>query len=307
VTFSGFPFLLSFLPLVLCGFAALSRLGTAWTKSWLIAASLLFYAVGAAAFLPLLMLSVCGNFVLLHVMYRSPRAGKWAAIGVGLNLAVLGWFKYLGEGALPPLGMSFFTFTQIGCLLQYAGGDVEPPKARDYALFAAFFPALLAGPILNPREMMPQFEGAGCWRLTTDNLAIGSGFFLIGLLKKTLLADPLSGVVAAGFGDPAQLTLFPAWQAAASYSLMLYFDFSGYTDMAIGLAWIVGLRFPDNFDQPYRATSVIAYWQRWHMSLTRFLMTNVHAPLTLAIMRWRRNHGRRIDAPGQRTAAGFFA
>ncbi len=148
MTFSGFPFLLAFLPLVLCGFAALGRLGTAWTKSWLIAASLLFYAVGAAGFLPLLVLSVCGNFGLLHLMHGSSRAGKWAAIGVGLNLAALGWFKYLNAGTLPPLGMSFFTFTQIGCLLHYAGGDAKPPKARDYALFAAFFPALLAGPFL---------------------------------------------------------------------------------------------------------------------------------------------------------------
>ena len=143
--------------------------------------------------------------------------------------------------------------------------------------------------------------------MTASNIAGGSGFFLIGLLKKTLLADPLSAIVAAGFADPAHLTLFPAWQAAAAYSLRLYFDFSGYTDMAIGLAWMVGLRFPDNFDQPYRAASIIAYWQCWHMSLTRFLMTNVHAPLTLAIMRRRRDHLQPIDAAGQRTIAGFLA
>jgi D-alanyl-lipoteichoic acid acyltransferase DltB (MBOAT superfamily) len=117
--------------------------------------------------------------------------------------------------------------------------------------------------------------------------------------------DPLSSVVAAGFADPGQLALLPAWQAAASYSLMLYFDFSGYTDMAIGLAWMVGLRFPDNFDQPYRATSVIAYWQRWHMSLTRFLMTHVHAPLTLAILRGRKRRGRGIDSRAQQTPGGF--
>jgi alginate O-acetyltransferase complex protein AlgI len=153
--------------------------------------------------------------------------------------------------------------------------------------------------------MLPQFARNG-WRLTADNLAVGSGFFLIGLLKKTLLADPLSAVVSAGFADPAHLTLFPAWQAAASYSLMLYFDFSGYTDMAIGLAWMVGLRLPDNFDQPYRAPSVIAYWQRWHMSLTRFLMINVHAPLVLTILRWRKRHGHRIDARAQRTVEGFL-
>jgi alginate O-acetyltransferase complex protein AlgI len=306
VTFNGFPFLLGFLPLVLCGFAAFGHLGSGWAKSWLVVASLMFYAAAAPDFLPLLVVSVGGNLIVLHVMHGSAQAGRWAAIGVALNLAALGWFKYLGPNPVPPLGLSFFTFTQIGCLLHHGDGDIRPPRARDYALFAAFFPALLAGPILNPREMLPQFARSGGWKLTASNLATGSGFFLVGLLKKTLLADPLSTVVSAGFADPAHLTLFPAWQAAASYSVMLYFDFSGYTDMAIGLAWMAGLRYPDNFDQPYRATSVIAYWQRWHMSLTRFLMTNVHAPLTLAILRWRRGHGLAIDGGAQRTAAGFF-
>jgi alginate O-acetyltransferase complex protein AlgI len=306
MSFSGFPFLLGFLPLVLCGYAGFSRLGSEWAKTWLIAVSLLFYAAGAPAFLPLLVMSVGGNFVLLHLMHRSGRPAWWTVAGVTLNLALLAWFKYLAPNASPPLGLSFFTFTQIGCLLHFAGGDIRPPKARDYALFAAFFPALLAGPILNPRDMLPQFERGSPWRLTAGNLAVGSGFFLIGLLKKTLLADPLANVVAAGFADPSHLTLLPAWQAAGSYSLMLYFDFSGYTDMATGLAWMAGLRFPDNFDRPYRATSVIAYWQRWHMSLTRFLMTNVHAPLTLAILRWRKGHKHGIDARAQRSLGGFL-
>jgi D-alanyl-lipoteichoic acid acyltransferase DltB (MBOAT superfamily) len=295
---------LGFLPLVLCGFALAGRFGEAWTKGWLIAASLLFYGIGAPTFLPLLVLSIAGNFVFLHAMHGSCRPGRWAASGVVLNLAVLGWFKYLDP--IPALGLSFFTFTQIGCLLHHADGDTVPPRMRDYALFAAFFPALLAGPILNPREMLPQFARTEGWRLTASNLAMGSGLFLIGLLKKTLLADPLATVVDPGFADPAVLSLFPAWQAAAAYSLQLYFDFSGYTDMAIGLAWMVGLRFPDNFDRPYRASSVIAYWQRWHMTLTRFLMTNVHAPMTMAILRWRKRHGRPIDAPAQATFAGFF-
>jgi alginate O-acetyltransferase complex protein AlgI len=304
VSFSGFPFLLGFLPLVLCGYAAFSRLGSEWTKSWLILASLLFYAAGAPAFLPLLLLSVSGNFTLLHLIHRSSRPIRWAAAGVAANLGMLAWFKYLNGPS--PLGLSFFTFTQIGCLLHYSGGDVKPPRPRDYALFAAFFPALLAGPILNPRDMLPQFARTEGWRLTAANLASGSFFFVIGLLKKTLLADPLATVVATGFANPEHLTLLPAWQAAASYSLMLYFDFSGYTDMAIGLAWVAGLRFPDNFDQPYRATSITAYWQRWHMSLTRFLMTNVHAPMTLAIMRWRKAHRRRIDSAAQRSPSGFL-
>jgi alginate O-acetyltransferase complex protein AlgI len=285
--------------LLSCGFW-----GEAGAKSWLILTSLLFYGVAAPAFLPLLILSVAGNLLFLHVIHGSSRAGWWTAAGVALNLIVLGWFKYWD--AQPALGLNFFTFTQIGCLLHAADGAAPPPRVRDYALFAAFFPALLAGPILNPREMLPQFARSQGWRLNRDNLATGSGFFLIGLLKKTLLADPLSTVVGTGFAEPASLTLFPAWQAAASYSLQLYFDFSGYTDMAIGLAWMVGLRFPDNFGQPYRATSMIAYWQRWHMSLTRFLVTNVHAPLTLAILRWRRARGFPIDSGAQTSIAGFL-
>ena len=303
--FNGFPFLLGFLPLALCGFALAGRWGQASAKTWLIAASLLFYAAGASAFLPLLVLSVAGNFGCLHAMHGSARPGRWAALGVTLNLAVLAWFKYLD--AQPALGLSFFTFTQIGCLLYHADGDTPPPKIRDYALFAGFFPALLAGPILNPRETLPQFARTDGWRLTSGNLATGSGFFVIGLLKKTLLADPLLTVIHPGFAHPDALTLFPAWQAATAYSLQLYFDFSGYTDMAIGLAWMVGLHYPDNFDQPYRATSVTAYWQRWHMSLTRFLMTTVHAPMTLAILRWRKAHGRPIDARAQATVAGFVS
>ncbi len=306
MSFIGFPFLLVFLPLFLCGMAVCGRFGAVWVKTWMIAASAGFYGVGAPMFLPLLILSAGGNFLLMHAMYESERPGRWAVMGVGLNLGVLGWFKYLAPDVIPPLGLSFFTFTQIGCLLHHAGGDTPPPKARDYALFAAFFPTLLAGPILNPREMLPQFARTEGWRLTESDLIVGSGFFIIGLLKKTLLADPLSTVVAAGFAHPETLTVFAAWQAAASYSLQLYFDFSGYTDMAIGLAWMAGLRFPDNFEQPYRAGSVIAYWQCWHMSLTRFLMTTVHAPLTLAILRWRKGHGLGIDAGAQRTGAGFL-
>jgi alginate O-acetyltransferase complex protein AlgI len=309
VTFSGFPFLLGFLPLVLCGFAVVGRWGEAWAKRWLIAASLLFYFIGAPWFLPLLVLSVGGNFALLHGMYRSNRTECWMVGGVGLNLAVLGWFKYLDAltGLGQALGLSFFTFTQIGCLLHHGDGETPPPKLRDYVLFAAFFPALLAGPILNPRDMLPQFARTEGWSLCADNLSVGSGFFLVGLLKKTLLADPLSTLVGPCFADPAALTLFPAWAASAAYSLQLYFDFSGYTDMAIGLGWMVGLRFPDNFDQPYRSNSVIAYWQRWHISLTRFLMTNVHAPLTMAVLRRRRRHDRKIDAAAQATVGGFFS
>jgi len=140
---------------------------------------------------------------------------------------------------------------------------------------------LLAGPILNPREMLPQFSRNG-WRLTANNLAVGSGFFLIGLLKKTLLADPLSAIVSAGFAYPVHLTLFPAWQAAASYSLMLYFDFSGYTDMAIGCGRILGFRFPDNFKMPYSAGNITEFWRRWHITLSQWFRDYLFLPLEIA-------------------------
>jgi D-alanyl-lipoteichoic acid acyltransferase DltB (MBOAT superfamily) len=153
--------------------------------------------------------------------------------------------------------------------------------------------------------MLPQLARDQGWRLTAADLAVGSGFFVVGLVKKTVLADPLGSVVGPAFEDPWGLGVFGAWQAAMAYSLQLYFDFSGYTDMAIGLAWMVGLRFPDNFDQPYRARSVTDYWQRWHMSLTRLLMTTVHGPLTLSVLRWRRRLGLRVDARAQATVAGF--
>ncbi len=310
MAFNSFPFLLGFLPLTLAGYALVCRFGSGWAKAWLIGASVVFYALGAGRFMPVLLLSVAGNLLLLRAMPGCRRRDLLAAVGVALNLALLGWFKYaaplwgMDEGL--PLGISFFTFTQIGCLLSQAVSDQPPPKPQDQALFALFFPGLIAGPILNPRDTLPEFTRQSGWGLTADNLAVGGGFFLIGLLKKSLLADPLAPVVDAGFADPSGLSLLPAWQAATAWSLQLYFDFSGYTDMAIGLAWMFGFRFPDNFDQPYHARSVIQYWQRWHMSLTRFLMANVHAPMTLAILRRRRAMGLPINQTAQQTISGFI-
>ncbi len=309
--FNSFLFLLGFLPFVLVGYALIGRLGDGWAKSWLIAASLLFYGAWAYRFLPLLAISVGGNFLLLRLMDRNDRVGGLVALGLVLNIGLLGWFKYAAPAMwadpILPLGISFFTFTQIGCLLDQAGSSNQPPpRARDYALFVLFFPALTAGPILSAREMLPQFARPGGWRLTSDTLATGATLFIIGLLKKTLLADPLASFVAAGFTDPAALSLLPAWQTAAAWSLQLYFDFSGYTDMAIGLAWMFGIRFPQNFDQPYRARCISDYWQRWHMSLTRFLMNNIHAPLTLAILRRRRQYGLPINQAAQQRAGGFL-
>jgi len=144
-------------------------------------------------------------------------------------------------------------------------------------------------------------------RLSAHNLAIGGGIFVIGLLKKTLLAEPLGDIVARGFTAPETLTLLPAWQAALAWSLQLYFDFSGYSDMAIGLGRMFNLHYPVNFASPYKAQSIIDFWQRWHMTLTRFLMHRLYAPLTVLVLRWRRSRGWKVDRKAQQTIGGFTA
>lgn len=289
--FSTLPFLAGFLPLFITGAALCGRFSGQAVKLWLLAASMLFCWIASPWSLAVAAGSIAGHFLLLRGMAGSPCPGRWAACGIVADVMLLAGCKFL-TGGTPPLGLSFFTFTQIGYLLFCAQGFEIPRRFTDYALFAGFFPCLLAGPVLNTREGLPQFTTDWAGPLQPDNLWRGSAFFVLGLLKKVLLADPLAPVVASAFAQADSLTLLPAWHAAAAYSLQLYFDFSGYTDMAIGLGCMVGLTLPDNFDQPYRARSVIDYWQRWHISLTRFLMTHLHAPLTMRIMRWRRSRGR---------------
>lgn len=310
MAFHAFPFLLGFLPLALGGFAVCARLGVrcgvSWAKAWLLAVSILFYALANPHHLPLLLLLTIGNGLLLHVMSGHRHASRLATIGIIANLAILAGFK-LAEGLSNiglPLGLSFYTFAQITCLL--AAADGAPIRTADHALFSLFFPVVAAGPVLNARDNLGDFQRSSGWRLTVDDLAVGSGCFLIGLLKKNLLSDPLGAIVAAGFGDAGAGGAWSSWQAAASWSLQLYFDFSGYSDMATGLGRMFGIRVPDNFNQPYRARSVIDYWQRWHMSLTRFLTNHVHAPLALAALRRRRARNMPIGTAAQKTPAGFL-
>ncbi len=292
--FNSYVFLGGFLPAALGGFALASRFGRTAAQGWLLLASLVFYGWWNVAFLPVLLVSIIGNFVVAR-MILARRGNIILVTGIALNLTALAWYKYLAAilafwdvpfaAPLLPLGISFFTFTQIGYLLDCHAGMEQRRGPLDYALFVTFFPHLIAGPILNSRDILPEFAHL---RLSSRNLTIGGGIFLIGLLKKTLLADPISTLSAPGFADPGMLTLLPAWRTALAWSLQLYFDFSGYSDMAVGLARMFNVTFPFNFDAPYKAASVIDYWQRWHISLTRFLMSTIHAPLTVAIMRRRR-------------------
>lgn len=307
--FNSVAFLLGFLPVTVGGCLLAGRLGQTWIKRWLIVTSLLFYELNAPQHLPLLLAILGGNLALGQTLRSRRRAGLIAACGVLLNLAILCWFKYLAPEIWPdaalPSGLSFFVFTQIGLLLWLAAPDAKRVTLLDQTLFSVFFPALLSGPILNPHDTLPEFHRDRTLGLTGERVAVGLGFFCIGLAKKTLLADPLGQAVAEGFGDPAAAGTLGAWLAAVGWYLQLYLDFSAYSDMAVGLAWLVGIHLPDNFDQPYRAASVIQYWQRWHMSLTRFLMANVHAPLTLAVLRRRRRLALPINEDAQRSISGF--
>ena len=333
--FNSYIFVFAFLPISLAGFFVVARFGRSVAAVWLIAASLVFYGWWNPAFLPLLGVSILGNFAISRLLLATAlhaRLQSWLLGGaVALNLAALVHYKYLAamlgflrlHGGVDlgfanpalPLGISFFTFTQIGYLADCRGESPmaagRSPGARhgsgwlDYVLFVTFFPHLIAGPVLHHRDIMPQFARSANFRPVAANLAMGLGFFTLGLLKKCLLADPTGTVVAPGFAQAGVLPLFAAWQVALSYSLQLYFDFSGYSDMAVGLARMFNLQFPVNFNSPYKARSVIEYWQRWHITLTRYLTQYLFNPMTMALMRHRAKRGLPIGRAAQATVTGF--
>jgi alginate O-acetyltransferase complex protein AlgI len=317
VLFNSFAFVLLFLPATIFGFFASSRLSQHAGRLWLVAASLIFYGWWDVRFLPVLIASIAINHAFWRVIANTTARTQTLALiaGIGCNLCPLVYFKYAAAWlaafgiAIPspplPLGISFSTFTQIGLLIDCRSGQAERPTLTGHSLFVSFFPHLIAGPILSHQEMMPQFAAEPVFRPSAVNIASGLTIFLIGLLKKTLLADPLASTVASGFAHADRLTLFPAWQTALSYSLQLYFDFSGYSDMAIGAARMLNIQFPANFNSPYKARSVIDYWQRWHITLTRYLTVYLYNPLALWLTRRRIACGRGIDRRARASWPGF--
>ncbi len=303
--FNTDEFIFFFLPVVLAGFFLLGRLGAHRAcLLWLVAASLFYYGWWDPRYLILVGGSMMfnytlGSYIALANHQVSQRKAKTlATVGVLANLALLGYYKYanffldnldglvgqdwsLGEIILP-IGISFFTFQQIAYLVDAYKGETKEYDFVQYTLFVMFFPQLIAGPIVHHKEMLPQFARVHTYRPRWSNIAVGSTIFIIGLAKKLLLADNLATVaspvfIAAGAGD--ELSFFQAWEGAIAYSLQLYFDFSGYSDMAIGLARLFGIRLPLNFNSPYKATGIIDFWRRWHMTLSRFLRDYVYIPL----------------------------
>ena len=302
--FNSYEFLFIFLPATLVGFFALSglrRFGLA--AGWLALASIWFYGYWNPRYVLLLGTSIVLNFFAGQAILRYRSTGALglaqqvlilALIG---NLATLGYFKYanffvdaldaaagtgfhLGHIVLP-LGISFFTFTQIAFLVDAFQGKVPACRFGSYTLFVTFYPHLIAGPVLHHAEMMPQFERAETYRFRLDNFLIGATFLSIGLFKKVVLADGIQPFVGPVFeADPGYpLTALEAWGGVLAYTLQLYFDFSGYSDMAIGLAKMTNIDLPLNFNSPYKAMNIAEFWRRWHMTLSRFLRDYLYIPL----------------------------
>lgn len=301
--FTTTSFILLFLPLVLAGYYGLGRLGQG-NKAvlWLLLASLAFYAHWMPWLTLLLLVSIASNFLLGGRIAHHARQGRpsrpWLIAALIFNLGLLGYFKYanffvdnlnlllgthwrLGE-VLLPVGISFYTFTQIAFLVDCHQGKVFESRPVHYGLFVTYFPHLVAGPVLHHAQMMPQFADPAVVRFQPANFFAGLGIFAIGLFKKIVLADGIAPYADAVF-NPVDAAAVPsqaeAWLAAFAYTFQLYFDFSAYSDMAIGLSWMFNIRLPFNFDSPYRSTNISEFWRRWHISLSTFLRDYLYVPL----------------------------
>jgi alginate O-acetyltransferase complex protein AlgI len=302
VLFSSHEFIFGFLPLALLAFH-LTRIyfGGRAALGTVAAASLFFYGWWNPPFLALLAGSMAVNYMLARSLTRKP-SGRPLLVGIILNLGVLGYFKYrnfflenLGyltgqswdlEPIFVPLAISFFTFQQIALLVDVRDRRVEIRDPADFAAFVALFPQLIAGPIVLFREIEEQFkklkEGDGPG---LELFGAGIVVFALGLFKKVVLADSIAPYADTAFGVAEQLTFLEAWAGAIAYSLQLYFDFSGYSDMAVGLGLMLGIFLPINFNTPFRATSMVDFWKRWHITMTRFFMMYLYSPIALALTR----------------------
>lgn len=305
--FNSYAFIFFYFPLVLIGFFLIGRSNARAAAGFLALASLFFYGWWSVKALPLLLGSICFNYWV--GLQLAPRAGRSDAtrkhrliVALAVNLTVLAVFKYAdfflanvnagleaaGRSAVPllhvalPIGISFYTFTQIAFLVDCWQGKVQERQFVPYVLFVTFFPHLIAGPVLHHKQMMPQFADPATYRMDLDKLAMGIAIFTFGLAKKMLIADRLgqyADMVFNGVHAGVSPSLYTAWFGVLAYTLQIYFDFSGYSDMAVGLALCLGVQLPINFRSPYKSTSMIEFWRRWHISLSTFLRDYLYVPL----------------------------
>jgi alginate O-acetyltransferase complex protein AlgI len=327
--FNSFQFLFLFLPAALCGFYLLGTVSRTSAIRWLICASLVFYAWWRPVNVLIIAPSIVINFVLARILLQlSERESRRAStavllLGITFNVVFLGVFKYtdfifgtINDAfdtklvllhIILPLGISFITFQKIAFLIDVQAGRVKSFTFQQYCTFVLFFPQLVAGPIVHYREMMPQFDAALC-RFDKDHFAVGITLLVFGLFKKVVLADHIALFVTPIYNDAAtgaRVTFIFAWIAAIGFTLQIYFDFSGYTDMALGLGRLCGIKLPPNFNSPLHATNIIDYWLRWNMTLTRFLTAYIYNPLVLWLTRRRLMKGKSAFG-GRDTTIGAF-
>jgi D-alanyl-lipoteichoic acid acyltransferase DltB (MBOAT superfamily) len=298
--FNSYIFIFAFLPVILIGyFWLLQQRLILGSKIWLVGGSLFFYGYWSIVYIPLLLGSILVNFFVGSALaeMKSLKISKKQLLlfGVIFNVGLLGFFKYTdfflvnfngifaANIPLPhiilPLGISFFTFTQIAFLVDAYKNEVKEYDLLHYMLFVTYFPHLLAGPILHHKEMMPQFANKWNFAVRWRNIAEGLFLFSMGLFKKVVIADTFAVWANAGFDTATVLNFFEAWATSLSYTLQLYFDFSGYVDMAIGISLMFNIRLPINFNSPYKAKDIQDFWRRWHITLSRFLRDYIYIPL----------------------------
>jgi len=293
--FNSFEFIFIFMPAVLLTFYLLISRGLHRAAiGSLILFSLLFYGYWNPRYVFLILASIATNYLISRLISKTD-AKKFLAAGISFNLLLLAYYKYcnffidnvnkLGQLDIPslniflPLAISFFTFTQIAYLVDVYKNRATRYDPGSYSLFVLFFPHLIAGPIVYHRELIPQFKDPKTFRVNYHNLSTGMLLFFIGLFKKVIIADYFSPHVAAVFDTATNPSFFEAWAGALSFTMQIYFDFSGYTDMALGLALLFNIKMPPNFNSPYQANSIIEFWRRWHMTLSRFLKDYLYIPL----------------------------
>jgi D-alanyl-lipoteichoic acid acyltransferase DltB (MBOAT superfamily) len=330
--FNSYEFILAFLPVTVLGFWLFNMKSGAWPFAWLIGASIFFYAWWRPFNLLIIGPSLIVNyFIARSLLSLSNREGRETlrsfvlVLGILFNVCFLGFFKYVNFGLavtndiagthfvfqqiILPLGISFITFQKIAFLVDVAGGRVRSFTASDFLLFVMFFPQLIAGPIVHYGETMPQFHRADR-RVDKNMFATGITLFCFGLFKKVVLADGMAEYVSPIFtfaetGHP--LSLLQGWFAAVGFTLQIYFDFSGYSDMACGAALFFGVRLPLNFDSPLKASNIIDFWLRWHITLTRFLTAYIYNPIALALTRRRAAKGLSMLKAHGSTMYAFFS
>ena len=298
--FNSYEFIFLFLPITLIIYFTLNRYGkNNIAKGWLVIASLYFYSYFHLSYLYLILSSIMVNYFIGNKLNHKSLTEKerkiWMIIGVAFNLGLLGYFKYYDFFVeninivlktnftllyiLLPLGISFFTFQQLSFIIDSYNEKSMKYDFLSYCLFVTFFPQLIAGPIVLPNEMLPQFEDKRNKLINYENMNRGLYMFSIGLAKKVIIADTIANFANAGFDKMETLNIIEAWMTSISYTLQLYFDFSGYCDMAMGIALMFNIVLPLNFNSPYKSTNIQEFWKRWHMTLGRFMTNYLYIPL----------------------------